>query len=92
MYNPKRVRKLTVGGIKDGFHWTEGSTYRIPDPDDEANHITVSISNIIRHDATPDSPLYWNIFVRKIGSLEEFFWKRHIQGKESVTEEYYLSV
>lgn len=92
MYNPRRIRKLTVGGIKDGFHWTEGSSYRIPDPDDETSHINVSISNIIRHEATTDSPLYWNIFVKKVGSEDEFFWKRHIQGKESVTEEYYLSV
>lgn len=95
MYNPKKVRKLTVGGIKDGFHWAEGSKYRIPHPDpspDDEDNINVFISNIIRHDPTPDTAEYWDIFVKKVGSNEEFYWKRHVRGKESVTEEYYLEL
>lgn len=88
---PRSVRKLTVGSIKDGWHWAVGSVQSIRDND---GYHQVTITTILRHDPTDKEPyMYWDIFVTKEDVSEgEFYWKTHMKGNESVTEEFDLNI
>lgn len=88
---PRLVRKLTVGDIKQGFHWLHGNAYNIRD-EESGDSFRVTITNIIRTDGDNYSPDRWDIFVKKPNSEEEFFWKSHVRGNVSVTEEFFLSI